>query len=206
MPERPGFTAAERGLPSSAAGRAGGLPPAGRAGSAKPRQGRTDAGLAIRRLTAAGQTVATAESITGGLIAGRLTAVAGASAVVRGGLVVYAADLKTRLAGVPAALIVRAGVVSEAVAAALADGAREACRADWGIGVTGVAGPGPSDGVPAGTVWLAVAGPDGPWTERLSLPGSRAAVRAAVVARAVAALLAALERHDRQSADAAAGA
>ncbi|MDR0417771.1 MAG: nicotinamide-nucleotide amidohydrolase family protein [Propionibacteriaceae bacterium] len=146
------------------------------------------AARAVAGLTAAGQTVATAESVTGGLIAGRLTGVAGASAAVRGALVVYAPDLKTRLAGVPAEVIAAAGVVSEAVARALAAGARRACAADWGIGVTGVAGPGPSDGVPAGTVWLALAGPDGDQAERLCLPGGRAAVRAAAVDRAVAML------------------
>jgi nicotinamide-nucleotide amidase len=151
------------------------------------------AATVIAQLTARGQSVATAESITGGLIVGRLTEIAGASMVVRGGLVVYATDLKTRLAGVPADLIAQAGVVSEATARGLAAGARAACLADWGIGVTGVAGPGPSDGVPAGTVWLGVAGPAGEWAERLDLAGDRATIRTAVVHTALAALVTRLD-------------
>jgi nicotinamide-nucleotide amidase len=150
----------------------------------------------IARLVALDHSLATAESITGGLIAGRLTAVAGASAVFRGGLIVYSTDLKTRLAGVPADLIAEAGVVSEATARGLAQGAQRACLADWGVGVTGVAGPGPSAGVPAGTVWLAVAGPGGSAAERLTLTGDRAAVRSAVVDAALAALRSRLDTAD----------
>ena len=89
-----------------------------------------------------GLTIATAESCTGGLLAGRLTDLAGSSDYVRGGLVVYSDEAKTALAGVPAELIAAHGAVSPEVADALADGARTALWADVGVGITGIAGPG----------------------------------------------------------------
>jgi len=126
-----------------------------------------------------GWTIATAESCTGGLLAGRLTERAGSSAYVLGGLVVYANGAKTALAGVDAALVERVGAVSTEVAEALADGARTALGADVGVGITGVAGPGGgSEEKPVGTVCFSVAGPDGArLTRRLHLPGGRADVR-----------------------------
>lgn len=126
-----------------------------------------------------GWTIATAESCTGGLLAGRLTARAGSSDYVAGGVVVYANEAKTALAGVPAELIAAHGAVSEDVAEALADGARAALGADVGVGITGVAGPGGgSDEKPVGTVCFSVAGPDGArLTRRAWLPGGRADVR-----------------------------
>ncbi|HET6211899.1 MAG TPA: CinA family protein, partial [Micromonosporaceae bacterium] len=108
-----------------------------------------------------GETLAVAESLTGGLLAATIVAVPGASAVFRGGLVVYATDLKASLAGVPAGLLAERGAVDPDVAVALARGAREKCRSDWGLGTTGVAGPDPQDGVPPGTVYVACAGPNG---------------------------------------------
>ncbi|MCL2482385.1 MAG: CinA family protein [Propionibacteriaceae bacterium] len=140
---------------------------------------------AIAALTATGTTVATCESITGGLICGALTSVPGSSSVVRGGLITYATELKTSLAGVDPDLVSRFGVVSQDVAVALARGAQERCGADWGIGVTGVAGPGPSDGVPAGTVWLAVAGPGTLRARLLTESGHRSQVRTRVVDAAI---------------------
>ena len=125
--------------------------------------------------------LAACESITGGMICAALTSVAGSSQVVRGGLVTYATDLKSALARVDADLIEESGVVSAQVAEAMAEGARQVCRADWGIGVTGVAGPGPADGVPAGTVWLAVVGPDQRAVVKLGLEGDRGAIRQQVV-------------------------
>lgn len=110
-------------------------------------------------LTRRGLTVATAESLTGGLLAAVLTEIPGSSAVVRGGLVVYATELKHRLAGVDPALLAERGPVDPLVAAQLADGARRACGADVGVGLTGVAGPDPQDGVPVGTWFCAVSGP-----------------------------------------------
>jgi nicotinamide-nucleotide amidase len=139
----------------------------------------------VAELTRRGQTVATCESITGGLIGASLTEPPGASLAVRGGLVTYMTDLKTTLAGIPADLIAVHGVVSEAVAAAMAQAARRVCRADWGIGVTGVAGPGPAEGQPAGTVWLAVAGPTALSARSLHLAGSRRQVRRAVAFQAL---------------------
>jgi len=123
-------------------------------------------------LAAAGLTVATAESLTGGLLAALLTEIPGSSAVVRGGLVVYATDLKVRLAGVDPQLLAERGPVDPLVAAALADGARKRCGASIGVGLTGVAGPDPQDGVPVGTWYCAVAGPGDHRDIRHSTPRS----------------------------------
>ncbi len=125
------------------------------------------------------QTIATAESCTGGLLGARLTERPGSSDVVRGGLVVYSNEAKVKLAGVDPALIERAGAVSEEVAAALADGARAALGADVGVGVTGIAGPGGgTPAKPVGLVWLAVGHRDGRrLTRSVTLPGGRADVR-----------------------------
>lgn len=126
-----------------------------------------------------GLTIATAESCTGGLLSARLTERPGSSQYVRGGIVVYANEVKTSLADVPAELIDRHGAVSEQVAEALADGARIRLGADFGVGVTGVAGPdGGSAEKPVGLVWLSVSGPVGArLTRSVQLPGSRADVR-----------------------------
>nr|WP_133851321.1 CinA family protein [Labedaea rhizosphaerae] len=135
------------------------------------------------------QTVATAESLTAGLVTAVLTSVPGASAVVRGGLVVYATELKARLAGVDPDLLAEHGAVHPEVARQLARGARERCGADWGIGLTGVAGPDPQDGVAPGTVHIAVTGPspNGNSTigRTLHVPGGREAVRQACVHAAI---------------------
>ena len=130
------------------------------------------------------ETVATCESLTGGLVAAELTSVPGASSVVRGGLVTYATDLKTSLAGVPEELIATYGVVSREVAEAMADGSRTRCGSTWGIGLTGVAGPDPLDGLPPGTVCIAVAGPDGARSVCEIMAGGRDEVRRQTVQRA----------------------
>jgi nicotinamide-nucleotide amidase len=124
-------------------------------------------------------TIATAESCTGGLLAGRLTDLAGSSDYVTGGVVAYANAAKTELAGVDAELIERSGAVSTEVAEALADGARERFAADVGVGVTGVAGPGGGTArKPVGYVCFSVAGPDGARLTRAAhLPGGRAEIR-----------------------------
>jgi nicotinamide-nucleotide amidase len=126
-----------------------------------------------------GWTIATAESCTGGLLAGRLTELPGSSDYVLGGLVVYADEAKTALAGVPPELIARHGAVSTEVAAALADGARAALGADVGVGITGIAGPGGgTPDKPVGLVCFSVAGPGGArLTRSAQLPGGRADVR-----------------------------
>jgi len=130
-------------------------------------------------LRAAGETIAVAESCTGGLLAGRLTELPGSSEVMRGGLVVYSDEAKVALARVDARLVEICGAVSTEVAAALADGARNALGADVGVGVTGVAGPGGgSDEKPVGLVWLSVSHRDGRRvTRRVQLPGGRADIR-----------------------------
>ena len=132
----------------------------------------------LERLRAAGATVALAESLTGGMVTAALTAVAGASDVLRGGVVSYATDLKAGLAGVPAALLDSEGAVSPRTAAAMAAGVRERCGATYGVALTGVAGPSPQEGHPAGTVHVAVAGPAGEQVRTLSLSGDRSRVRA----------------------------
>jgi len=124
-------------------------------------------------------TIATAESCTGGLLAGRLTERPGSSDYVRGAIVAYSNEVKVAQAGVPAELIERHGAVSMEVAEALADGARERLGADVGVGVTGIAGPGgASEEKPVGLVWLSVARADVPaLTRSVTLPGGRADVR-----------------------------
>jgi aminoglycoside 6'-N-acetyltransferase len=148
----------------------------------------TAAAGVVRRLAAAGQTLATAESLTGGLLAAAFVAVPGASTVFRGGTVVYATDLKDSLGGVPAGLLAERGPVDPEVALALARAARERCRADWALATTGVAGPEPQHGVPVGTVHVAVAGPGGADVRSPRLAGDRTAVRTGTVAAAVALL------------------
>jgi nicotinamide-nucleotide amidase len=140
------------------------------------------AGEAVRLLLDAGATVATAESLTGGLVASTFVEIPGVSAVFRGGLVVYATDLKHALAGVPEGLLAERGPVDPDVALALAAGARERCAADWGLATTGVAGPDPQDGRPVGRVFVAVAGPPGAAVRELNLTGSRAGIRTGSVA------------------------
>ncbi|QHN02306.1 competence/damage-inducible protein A [Granulicella sp. WH15] len=118
-------------------------------------------------------TLAAAESCTGGMLAQRLTSVAGSSRYFLGGAVVYAPELKTTFAGVPEELLEREGTVSEAVSRALAEGIRERTGASIGVGITGVAGPGPGEGLdagkPAGLVYLAIADELGTEVKELNL-------------------------------------
>lgn len=133
-------------------------------------------------LTRRGETLATAESLTGGLVAATIVDVPGASAAFRGGIVAYATELKAALVGVPDDLLAERGAVDPDVALALARGARERCRADWGLATTGVAGPDPQDGHPVGRVYVAVSGPGVSEVRELTLTGDRAAIRAGSVA------------------------
>lgn len=127
--------------------------------------------LVIERLQQRGCTLALAESCTGGLLAARLTDVPGASAVLLGGVVAYADAAKQELLGVPAALLQQHGAVSEAVAAAMAAGARERFRADVAVATTGIAGPaGGSAHKPVGTVCFALAADTGDRTWTLRIP------------------------------------
>lgn len=143
----------------------------------------------VRALGAAGQTMATAESLTAGLLAATVAGVPGASAVLRGGLVVYATDLKHLLAGVSDEVLVAEGPVAASTAEQLAFGARTRCRADWGVGLTGVAGPDEQDGNPVGTVFLGLAGPGHSEVIRLKLRGDRWTIRISAVHTAVRELL-----------------
>ncbi len=132
-------------------------------------------------LRALGATVAIAESVTGGLLTAALTATPGASLTVRGGLVVYATELKATLAGVPAQLLEERGAVDPDIALALARGARARLGATYGLGVTGVAGPDPQDGKAVGTVFLALAGPADETVAERGFTGDRPAIRSAAV-------------------------
>jgi nicotinamide-nucleotide amidase len=125
-----------------------------------------------RLLVARGQTLAVAESLTGGLVAARIVAVPGASEWFRGGVVAYASDVKHDLLDVPPG-----PVVSEAAATAMADGVRRRLGADIGLSTTGVAGPTEQDGQPPGTVWLGLAIGDEVDAVQLRLPGDRERVR-----------------------------
>ncbi len=139
----------------------------------------------VHRLAERRETFATVESLTGGLLAATVVEIAGASAVYRGGLVVYATELKQRLADVPAELLAERGPVDPDVATALAEGGRRRCGADWGLATTGVAGPEPQDGKPVGLVFVAVAGPGGTEVRELNLDGGRDQVRGAAVTEAL---------------------
>lgn len=136
--------------------------------------------------------MATAESLTGGLLAGELVSVPRASLVFNGGIVSYHAQLKHALLGVEATRLAQTGPVDPLLAEQMADGARRACAidgrpADLGLATTGVAGPDPDPqtGQPAGTVYLGIATGQGARSVRLALPGDRPAIRAATVAPAV---------------------
>jgi nicotinamide-nucleotide amidase len=144
----------------------------------------------VELLRARQQTVAVAESLTGGLLGAAITDVPGASEVFRGGVISYATDLKAALLGVPEDLLAARGAVDPDVAAAMADGVRRRLGATTGAATTGVAGPDPAEGKPPGTVHIAVSTAAGrPVTRRLSLAGGRDEVRAATVRAALRLLL-----------------
>ena len=143
----------------------------------------------VGALTSRRQTVACAESLTGGLLVSRLIDPPGASAVVRGGVVAYATDVKASVLGVDEALQAAHGAVDPDVARQMAEGARRAMGADWGLATTGVAGPDPQDGMPVGRVYVAVAGPEGTRVEEHDLSGDRREIRDAAVGAALALLV-----------------
>ncbi|MFI9066539.1 CinA family protein [Streptomyces sp. NPDC053429] len=158
------------------------------------------AGNVLALLAHSDQTLAVAESLTGGLVAAELTAVPGASKSFRGSVTAYATELKHRLLGVDAELLAAEGAVNAQVAAEMAAGVRRALGASWGIATTGVAGPDPQDGQPVGTVFVAVAGPEGRKTARLRLNGSRTEIRRES-ARTVLELLSSELRENRRGQD-----
>ena len=140
-------------------------------------------GALVRR----GETLATAESLTGGLVGELLTSVPGSSDSYLGGVISYATRLKVTLAGVDEATLAEAGPVAEVTAAQMAAGIARICAADWGLATTGVAGPDPQDGHPVGEVHLAVAHlkTGRTMTERLDLVGDRASIRQESAERAL---------------------
>ena len=151
--------------------------------------GDTLAAQVITMLRAAGQTVAAAESVTGGLVVAALTSVPGASWAVRGGVVSYATDLKASLLGVPQAMLDQHGAVYPGVAAAMANGVRQRLGATFGVATTGVAGPDPAEGQAVGTVHIAVSAQDDTVVRTLALDGDRDRIRRVTVERSLALLL-----------------
>jgi len=124
-----------------------------------------------------GETLAVAESMTGGLLASRLTAIPGASQVFKGGVTVYTQEAKTTLLGLDSGWLNSVGTVSEPCARALAEAARQRLGATWGVGICGNAGPGAEGGAPVGSAFLALAGPDGTFVHSPKLAGDRAEVQ-----------------------------
>ena len=142
----------------------------------------------VAGLRGRGLTLATAESLTAGAVAARLGAVPGVSAVLRGGVVAYATEVKADVLGVDTALLRAGGPVQAEVAAQMALGAAREMGADVALATTGVAGPGPADGFPEGTFHVACAGPAGVRTRSWRAAGTRPVVREAACAAAIALL------------------
>ena len=146
------------------------------------------AGLAdvLDILTQRGETICVAESLTGGGLAEVLSSLPGSSQIFRGSVTAYKVEIKNSVLKVPLELISEMGTVSEEVAVSMAAGVKDLLGSTWSISTTGVAGPGPVDGVPAGTVWVAIEGPISQ-TLQLELSGTREIVRNATIAGAIAA-------------------
>jgi nicotinamide-nucleotide amidase len=141
----------------------------------------------LQSLKGRAETVATAESLTGGLLGGLLTDLPGSSDSYVGGVISYATRLKSTLAGVDPATLEKVGPVAEETAAEMASGVCRRCQADWGLATTGVAGPDPQDGHPVGEVYVAVAHPASGLVrvDALSLAGDRTTIRSKAAAHAV---------------------
>lgn len=151
---------------------------------------------AIDALKRRGWTVATAESLTGGLISANLVNISGASSVVRGGFVTYQTDTKTVLLGVPAEVIEKHNVVSAEVAVGMAQGAREKLGVDIAVSATGLAGPdGGTPERPVGTVYLGISTKAGTYPIRLALTGNRDRIRTLAMKHALNALRVETEKH-----------
>jgi nicotinamide-nucleotide amidase len=133
-----------------------------------------------------GETICVAESLTGGGLAEALSSLPGSSQIFRGSVTAYQVEIKNSVLRVPLELISEMGTVSEEVAVSMAAGVKDLLGSTWSISTTGVAGPGPVDGVPAGTVWVAIEGPISQ-TLQLELSGTREIVRNATIAGAIAA-------------------
>ncbi len=140
----------------------------------------------VKQLSKKGKTVAVAESITGGGLGAAITDVAGSSEIFLGGAITYSDVSKTKLLEVPKRLITKHTAVSEEVAKAMAEGARNLFKADYAISTTGVAGPGKAYGKSAGTVWIAIASKNETIAVELSIAGDRATVRKSTIESALA--------------------
>lgn len=147
----------------------------------------------IARLRSAGLTLATSESLTGGLIGAALTSVPGASEVYLGGAIAYATAMKTALSGVDPDVLERYGAVSSETVTAMATGIRRITGADWAVAVSGVAGPTEQEGHPPGTVWIGIADERSSRAQRCAFTGDRVAVRSQTVAGALGMLLTGLQ-------------
>lgn len=152
----------------------------------------------LQLLSDRGDTVATAESLTGGLVCATLVDAPGASALVRGGVVAYVPDVKSHLLGVDSRIIASNGTVDGEVARQMAEGTRLRMGATWGIATTGNAGPDSSEGKPVGMVFVAVAGPGASSVRALSLSGNRMEIRRATTSAALSLLLATLEEQSEK--------
>jgi nicotinamide-nucleotide amidase len=141
-----------------------------------------------RTLLGRGETVACAESLTGGLLADLLSGSPGASSTFRGGVVAYASDVKESVLGVRAETLSSAGAVSAGCAEEMAAGVRSLVGSDWAVSTTGVAGPDPQEDKPVGLVYICVAGRDGATVQQLQLAGERAEIRHATCHAALQAL------------------
>ncbi|HWC60992.1 MAG TPA: CinA family protein [Verrucomicrobiae bacterium] len=149
----------------------------------------------VRLLVERKQTLAIAESCTGGYIAHRITNVPGASAIFTGGLVTYSNAAKERFLGVRGETLEKHGAVSEPVAREMAEGARRACGTNYAVAVTGIAGPGGGTAdKPVGTVFMALASPEETRVWRRFNPGERLAFKQATSDQALGELLALLSR------------
>ena len=148
----------------------------------------------VETLTKRGEKIAIAESLTGGMLSAALTDVPGTSHIFLGSVIAYSVEIKIRELAVKQATIDRCGVVSEEVAFEMAEGIRSKFGSTWAISTTGVAGPGPSHSIPAGTVWIAIIGPSHREALALALEGDRAAVRLGAVESALATLARILRR------------
>ena len=162
----------------------------------QPAGGRELAAQIVSVLGEREQTVAVAESLTGGLLGAAITDIPGASVVFRGGIIAYATELKAALLGVPAELLASYGPVHPDVAAAMAAGARDRLGATFGVATTGVAGPDPADGKPPGTVHIAVSSGPQSVTRDLALAGARDEIRRDTVEQALGLLWSVLWEED----------
>ncbi len=151
----------------------------------------------VGALLAAGKTVATAESLTAGMVAAAIATVPGASGTLAGGVISYNNEVKTALLGVDDAVLRREGAVCATVAEQMAAGAAARLHTDYALSTTGVAGPEPHQGKAVGTVFIGVHTPQGTWAEEFSLSGNREQIRQATVAAALTMLARALKETAR---------